>query len=673
MIKIVLPSALALAVLATALALRPRQTRSVSYEPVPVMRGDVSDVLRETGTIATRDPVLVKAGIEGDLEWIIEDGEWVQAGDRLFVVNDDEALRTITEMRSTLLNARQALALARLRREHAQRVEQQKVEASRRAFDSARMAHRILSTPPTGGTRLIELHEQLAPLEAQTARVRADYEKAQAAYQAAQDAYLERLDQWQEQKDLLLRAQTTIDELAVRAEADADPAKPEESKARDEAALELAEQRRQMTQRRAGLPAFEETLNEARAARDAARGPRDQRLRKLEERDESERELHIQVEIEKRGVELAQLQIDRQINQLELAEARRKFRDGRSAFDSGAISQVELEKLESHVTVTTKELDILDEKIKIAARPAPPEQITEVRLKMEQAQVNLSTAEAVRDRNVNVLDQEIAVFEAESDRLQHEIDQKALQFSTVIEANIQFLERELEGLDSDETVRRRQIKQGLVDLAASLKHARAQPPNVGHSPADGAVKLARRWGRTYHAGDEVEQWTVLMEINPALNLEVHTALNEANVRQVRQGMAAHITVPALGGREMTGTVSLVGGVGKDKYHDLGDRSERAFADVTQFKTRIRLEDVPQELRPGMTVVIAIEAARLENVLHLPLGAVRIRDGAAFVLARQNDKPRERAIEGRLFGDDAFVVESGLREGDMVWIERRRSR
>ena len=670
--KVAIALLVAVVLVAAMVLMRRGEVAEVRYEQAVVERTTVAEVIRETGMIATRDPVLARTHIEGRLEWIIEDGTWVEEGDRLFVINDDEALKGVTEARSELLTSRQELALARLRREHAERLEEQKVVAAERAHELARIRYRILSTPPKGGRRLIEIHEQLLPIEEQTARLRRDYEQAHLTYQKAQDAYLAALDRWQEQTDAIVRAQTRVDQQLIRSEYDFETRRLELGTEEEEKA-KLAETRQELERLRADLPQLQTSRNAARARRDETKPLRDELLAKLEARDAEARELYVALEIEKRGVELAQLQLDRQIAKLTLAEARRKLEDGRVMFERGAISQAELDALQSKLDGAVNDLKILDEKIRIAARPETDEVLTEARLQMEQAEAKAANARSVRDRNLRALDQEIALLDAQIANSAYRVERLSKAFPSVVEFNINFLKREMEMLDAEETERRAEITEELARLATDLERASANPPDVALSPSTGVVELVRRWGRTYHAGDHVSEETVVVTISPPLNLEVRTALNEADVDRVEKGMAVRITVPALGGREMAGDISMVGGIGRDKFKGMSEGDRPAFAGVTQFETRIELKDVSTDLRPGMTVVIEIELGRQQDVLCLPRAAVRIQDDAAAVLTGPRDDPQPKSVEGRLFGDDVFIIDAGLDAGDVVWIERRQSR
>ena len=667
--KIVLILALVVAAVGGILALR-RDQPHLRYEPVLVVRGDATVVLREVGVIAPREPVHVTAGIAGTLEWLAEDGEWVKQGDQLYIISSDEAMKQVTKWRSDLLAAQQELALARMRRRHVLFLQQQKVQAAQRAVEIERARHTILSTPPKGGCRLIELHEQLLPLESQTRLIQQRYQQAQEAFQVKQDAYLEALNAWQQQKDAIVQTQAKIDEATLTLEQKVDEGDAKQVEQRDAATKKRQDAKAELERLREGLPALEQQLNAARQEREAAKQPRDELRRKLQARHEIEKQLHLEIEIEKVGAGLAQLQLDGQIAQMQLQEARRKHEEATSALANGAISQTQFEKRQSDVAVAGDELKIVEENIKIASRPAPPEVLLQARLKMEQAEARAQDAEAGRDQVLRMIDQEIALVEAKIAEAERILNRWTNKFAITIEFNIKFLKKELEALDESETDRKAEIEKELAQSQGDLADARKNPPNVGRSKIAGVVHLNERWGRHLHAGDDVNEDHVIMRVYPVLNMEVQTAINEADKNIVRKGMQAQITVPALDHRRLKGTIVQVEGIGKDKSGEDADGDRRAMAGVTQFDARIQLDDVPSDLRPGMTALVNVVVEEHHDVLQVPRGAVRLDQDGAFVWTGSAVRPAEKRVQGRVVGHNTFVIESGLSAGQTVFVARK---
>ena len=71
----------------------------------------------------------------------------------------------------------------------------------------------------------------------------------------------------------------------------------------------------------------------------------------------------------------------------------------------------------------------------------------------------------------------------------------------------------------------------------------------------------------------------------------------------------------------------------------------------------------------MTVIIEITIDHRKDVNYLPRVAVTLNNGSASVLTMSDNSPTEKNITGQLFGDDLYIIESGLEADDTVFIQR----
>jgi len=642
----------------------PRAAVTARFHEAVVSQGDLTWTLHEAGTLFPRDPHLIKARFAGRLQWMAEDGTWVEAGDTVFVMNEEDELKRVAEERSRLLSARQEQRLARLRRTHATTAEAQKLAVVRRALEIEQLRHRILTTTPLGGEELVRLHRELLPIEAETARLRLRVDQAQDAFLIAQDAYFAALDRWQDHRAALLRIQARIDEQVTAGTG----AAPEESAAerseREVAVARLAEARAEFAAlggRTAGLAG---TLAATRSERDRVKAPYDDLSAQLTAREERERELAIRIEIEKRGLTATQLRLDEEAQRLGLAEAERKLAAGTVTLAAGALSRAGYEALDTAVQSARATLDITRARLAIAERPPAPEILAEAAMKLERAATRAAAAQANHDRNLAVIDQEIALAEAKVARLRASITARSRNFAALVEGSLQFAERELGLLGPDEGDRRREVESEIAELRSQLEAARANPPNIEKAPVAGIAMVKKQGDRPRQAGDRVQDEDVLIELYPSANMEVQVKVNETNVGRLRPGLAARVVIPALKDLACVGNVHQVAGVGRDKAADSG-----GFADVVQFDVRVRLDRAEAAFRPGMTALVDLVVERRDGVRWLPRAAIR-RDGDTFAVLVPGAKvPELRRLRGYFFADDAFVVEDGLATGDRVLIER----
>ena len=657
-------------ILAAAVLGRQREATTSWYEAVAARRADVAEVLHQVGELAPHDPLLVKARFNGRIQFIVADGTWVEAGAPMVSLAEDDEVKEAADARSQLLGARQELRLARLKRHHAEETEALKLAQAGRGVGLERLRHRILTSEPVGGDELVRLDAALVPLEAATAAVRGDYQRAQAIYQRAQDAYLDALDARSAARDGLLRLDARIDELAAAAGKSSDGLQAAELAERDKAAADLVTVRVERASAAAASTSGEATLRATRAARDAAVPARDTAAATLAAREQAEEDLRVRLEIEKRGLPLAQLRLDEEGAWLEADEAARKRDQGRAAAAAGALSQAALAELEDAATRTANQLGIVRARVAIAARPLTTEQRAEADARLVRAETRAAAAMADRARALALADQEIAVLEARVARLAFTVDAKGKAFPDILESNIDFVEQELAALDPEDpedVARKAEATAELVTLRAQWEQAKADPPNVIVAPAAGVARVRNTGDRPRQAGDQVYDEDVLVEIFTPGNMEVRVLVNEVDVRKVAPGQRAQVTVPALPGFASEAEIIQVAGLGRDKFADDGQ-----VAGLVQFPVRVRLAAPAPTLRQGMTALVDVTLGMRAAVLMLPLGAVT-RDGDGWsVLAGDPKAPAPRAVQGEPFGDDAFLLSGGLAEGETAYILRKRN-
>ncbi|MBA2482158.1 MAG: hypothetical protein H0V44_15970 [Planctomycetes bacterium] len=648
--------------------LRHREPATFYYASETVRRGPVQQILHEAGTLKPREPVLVKCDFGARIQFLVEDGAWVEKGETLFILSEEDEVKRVADDRNNLLGVRQELRLASMRRQFAEASEGQKASAAMRTYDLEAIRFRILTAKPVGGTELIRLHEALVPIEAETATVREAFERAQAAYQIAFDAHLDAVDAAQSHRDASMRVQARIDELSARVDIAAEGLNASEQDERGRAEKDLPAARDEMARLAAGDAALAKRLEAARATRDAAKPARDELQAKLTERELMEEDYHIRIEIEKRGLPLAKLRLDEESATLVLAESERKRDQGQLAFAAGALSKTALEDLEAAVRANASQLRIVRENVAIAERPLAPEVLLEAQTKLDRMKTKADQAQEALKRALAIQDQEIEVLKAQEKRWTSSIDSRSRHFPSMIEANIEFAEKELTALDQDDGKRRSDLTAELARMRTALEAAKLTPPNVYKAPVSGITWVMREGDRPRQAGDRAWEEDTLVEIYPPQDMEVVAKINEVNVKHVAKGMRAMIDIPSLDHLRLVGDITQVSGIGKDKFAEFSDTWDKiVFADVTQFEVRCRLSQTRQDYRQGMTALLSIVVGEKPDALWLPLGAVT-RTGDGWT-ALAGDERRTVAVTGEPFGDDVFIVDGGLQEGDVVQVKR----
>src|SRR6185295_2292542 len=91
--------------------------------------------------------------------------------------------------------------------------------------------------------------------------------------------------------------------------------------------------------------------------------------------------------------------------------------------------------------------------------------------------------------------------------------------------------------------------------------------------------------------------------------------------------------------------------------------------IKGFAARVAIKSIDPRIRPGMTAILTIPVASVDNVLSVPLAAVYTEKGERYVFVKNGEKFERRPV---LIGisDYSFAeVQSGLSAGEIVSIEQ----
>jgi HlyD family secretion protein len=180
------------------------------------------------------------------------------------------------------------------------------------------------------------------------------------------------------------------------------------------------------------------------------------------------------------------------------------------------------------------------------------------------------------------------------------------------------------------------------------------------SPMDGLVVLTPLNKGTRmvdpQEGDEVRSGgNVMLVVNP-LAMQVQARVNQVDIEKVRIGQAAEIRLDAYPELIFPGRVENISAIVIP-----GSGSKR----IRYFSATISIRGTDRRLLPDLTASVDIAVQSLDKVLMLPRSAViRESDQAAVEVISNGKHERRRVTLGPMDGCDA-VIESGLREGEVV--------
>ncbi len=155
-------------------------------------------------------------------------------------------------------------------------------------------------------------------------------------------------------------------------------------------------------------------------------------------------------------------------------------------------------------------------------------------------------------------------------------------------------------------------------------------------------------------GDLVDPTTVSFRIDDLSHLIVEVQVPEVDINQIQTGQIARITFDAIKDKSYTGEVIEVARVGTTSQSGV------------DFKVSIELLDADEQVRPGMTAAVNVIVNQLEDVLLVPLRAVRLRDTSRVVYVMRNGVLTMIEIElGAVSDTYGEIVAGSVEEGDLI--------
>nr|MEA1925976.1 efflux RND transporter periplasmic adaptor subunit [Patescibacteria group bacterium] len=199
----------------------------------------------------------------------------------------------------------------------------------------------------------------------------------------------------------------------------------------------------------------------------------------------------------------------------------------------------------------------------------------------------------------------------------------------------------------------RAAKKLAVDQArASVQITREQlGKTVLHSPIKGIVSE-----RNAEPGEVTGIGATVVSIIQRGELKIEADIPESDIAEVSLGQKADITFDALPSDEIF----------KAEIFEI-EPAATIIQDVVYYKVKLKLENIDQRLKTGMSADIDILTAQENSVLVVPERAVESENGAKIVqVLLENGEVKKVEVKTGLRGDDGNVeIISGLKEGDEV--------
>ncbi len=188
------------------------------------------------------------------------------------------------------------------------------------------------------------------------------------------------------------------------------------------------------------------------------------------------------------------------------------------------------------------------------------------------------------------------------------------------------------------------------------------------APGDGIVVHGRGWrGEKYKEGDNVWRGQLICEIPDMSELEVVSQVSEAYYGDIFKGQPVIIEVNALKDVNLKGEISYVSdlAIPRDEAYGAGFISDNEDLLSKVFEVKISLKENDPRLKHGMGVSVVIIREKVEDVLTIPMSAVRQEGDSPYVYKEADGYFVKTFIETGLRNRRKVVVNKGLRAGDVL--------
>jgi membrane fusion protein, macrolide-specific efflux system len=137
-------------------------------------------------------------------------------------------------------------------------------------------------------------------------------------------------------------------------------------------------------------------------------------------------------------------------------------------------------------------------------------------------------------------------------------------------------------------------------------------------------------------------------------LQAEVSVSEADITSVAIGQSATLSVDAISGTEFSGKVKSISPNGTSS------------SGVVNYTVTLSLKPHDARLRPDMTVTADIATTIADNVIAVPMAAVKTNNGAKYVVvASPNGQTTNQTVTTGVSDDTYTQIKSGLTEGTAV--------
>ena len=163
-------------------------------------------------------------------------------------------------------------------------------------------------------------------------------------------------------------------------------------------------------------------------------------------------------------------------------------------------------------------------------------------------------------------------------------------------------------------------------------------------------------GQTVSGSGGFNSGTEILSVANLNDMIITAHINQADVTRMKNGQAVEVQVESVPGLKMKALVERIAPQAVIKNGIKG------------FAARIAIKELDARVRPGMTSILSIPVASVENALSVPLSAVFTERGERYVYVKREEEFEKRPVQIGISDLSFAEVQGGLQAGDVVALE-----
>lgn len=157
-------------------------------------------------------------------------------------------------------------------------------------------------------------------------------------------------------------------------------------------------------------------------------------------------------------------------------------------------------------------------------------------------------------------------------------------------------------------------------------------------------------------GDQVNPGSMAAQVADMSELFVEVLISEVDIPAVQVGQPVSLFFDAYFEEEFSGVVSDVS--------ESGDRS----TGVVNYTVTVKMEDLSERIKPGMTAAVSILTAEKPNTLVIPSESIFSRDGLNYVYVLRDGNLEMAQVKVGAYSNQLIeVLETDISEGELIVI------